>query len=87
VSGCQTSSAEKVGAVTIGTPSLESSALIYIADRQGLFASNGLEVALRSYDTGAAALNGLVNREVDIAVPAEYALVGKAFANPCACQH
>ncbi len=80
MSGCQTSSVGKVGAVTIGTPALESSALIYIAGHQGLFASNGLEVTLQSYDTGAAALNGLVNGEVDIAVPAEYALVGKAFS-------
>ncbi len=78
--GCQTSSAAKVGPVTIGTPPLQSSALIYVADSQGLFASNGLEVILRSYDTGAASLNGLVNGEVDIAVPAEYALVGRAFS-------
>jgi NitT/TauT family transport system substrate-binding protein len=79
LSACQSGYAGKVEFVTIGTAPLESSALIYIADNQGLFANNGINVTIRDYDTGAAALDGLVNGEVDIAVPAEYALVGKAF--------
>ncbi len=44
-----------------------------------MFASSGLQVTIREYSTGAAALDGLVNGQVDLAVPAEYALVGKAF--------
>ncbi|MBI4790606.1 MAG: NrtA/SsuA/CpmA family ABC transporter substrate-binding protein [Chloroflexi bacterium] len=65
--------------LTIGTAPLESSALIYVAEREGLFNANRIHLTIREYATGAAALNGLVNGEVDIAVPAEYALVGKAF--------
>ncbi len=83
VSACtspQQEYAGKIEPITIGSAPLESSALIYIADEQGMFASNGVHVTFRDYDTGAAALNGLVNGEVDLAVPAEYALVGKAFS-------
>ncbi len=80
LTACQADPATKTEFLAIGTPPLESSALLYVAVDQGLFARNGLEVTLRNYETGAASLDGLVNGEVDIAVPAEYALVGKAFA-------
>lgn len=65
--------------IVIGTAPLESSALIYIAQSKGFFAKNGLDVAVKNYDTGAASLNGLLKEEIHIATPAEYALVGKAF--------
>lgn len=65
--------------ITIGTAPLESSALVYIAQKQGFFADNGLTVSIREYDTGAASTEGLLKGEVDIGLPAEYALVGKAF--------
>ncbi len=69
----------KMETITVGTAPLESSALIYIAERQGFFSRNGLDVTIKNYDTGAASLNGLLKGEVDIATPAEYAMVGKAF--------
>ncbi len=71
--------ADKVEAISIGTPPLESSALLYVAEERGFFAENGLNVTMKSYDTGAASLTGLLAGEVDIATPAEYALVGRAF--------
>ncbi len=69
----------EIAAISIGAPPLESSALIYVAQRQGYFDGQGIRVAVRDYETGAASLNGLLQGEVDIAIPAEYALVGKAF--------
>ncbi|MBI2857690.1 MAG: NrtA/SsuA/CpmA family ABC transporter substrate-binding protein [Chloroflexi bacterium] len=66
--------------IRIGTPPLESSALLYVAEDQGFFARNGLAVTTRQYDTGLASLEGLIRGEVDMGTPAEYALVGKAFA-------
>lgn len=69
----------KLEAITIGTAPLESSALIYVAENQGFFTDQGLDVNIKVYETGAASLNGLLEDEVDIAVPAEYALVGKAL--------
>lgn len=76
---CRRDYPEKVANVSIGSPPLESSALIYIAEDQRFFAENGLNVTIREYGTGAASLNGLLKREVDIAIPAEYALVSRAF--------
>jgi NitT/TauT family transport system substrate-binding protein len=65
--------------VTIGSAPLESSALLYIAEERGFFSQNGVDATIKQFDTGAASLNGLLKGEVDIATPAEYALVGKAF--------
>jgi NitT/TauT family transport system substrate-binding protein len=79
LSASHTACTGKRESLSIGTAPLESSALIFIADHQALFAGNGIDVTVRDYDTGAASLDGLVKREVDLAVPAEYALVGKAF--------
>ncbi|MBI5035375.1 MAG: NrtA/SsuA/CpmA family ABC transporter substrate-binding protein [Chloroflexi bacterium] len=75
----------KLEPITIGAPPLESSALIYIADHEGMFANYGIQMTMRDYETGAASLNGLDAGEVDIAVPAEYALVGKAFGKDKIC--
>ncbi len=69
----------KMESITIGTPPLESSALIYIAEDLRHFTDNGLSVTVRSYDTGASAFNELLKGGVDIAIPAEYPLIGAAF--------
>jgi ABC-type nitrate/sulfonate/bicarbonate transport system substrate-binding protein len=81
LSSCRNSETypEKKLSITIGTAPLESSALIYIAESRGFFADQGLAVTIKEYETGAASLNGLLKKETDIAVPAEYALVGKAL--------
>jgi len=68
-----------VESITIGSAPLESSALIYIAEERGFFAENGLDVTVKQYATGAVAHNALLKGEVDLAVPAEYPLVGSAF--------
>jgi ABC-type nitrate/sulfonate/bicarbonate transport system substrate-binding protein len=67
--------------VIIGTPPLELSALIYIAQDQNFFADNGLNVTIKNYDSGLYAVNGLIGDEVDIAAASEFILVGKAFKN------
>jgi ABC-type nitrate/sulfonate/bicarbonate transport system substrate-binding protein len=69
----------EIETVTIGAAPLESSALIYIAGHLGFFEEQGLDVKIKDYETGAASLNGLLKGEVEIAIPAEYALVGKAL--------
>jgi ABC-type nitrate/sulfonate/bicarbonate transport system substrate-binding protein len=67
--------------IVVGLPSpAESSALLYIADEQHYFAANGLNVTLKEYDTGIHAVNDmLANKTPDIAVAAEFIIVGKAF--------
>jgi NitT/TauT family transport system substrate-binding protein len=72
--------------ITIGEPMLlESSGLIYIADDRHFFADNGLNVTIKSYDTGYNAVNGMLNKENDIAVATEFVIVGKALEQEKIC--
>ena len=69
-----------VESVTVAYSPFESTALLLVALDQQFFSRNGLDVTLRKYDTGAGAVDGMVNGEADIAVGiAEYPLVGRAF--------
>lgn len=62
--------------ITIGIKSAESAALIYIAEDRGFFTDNGLYIIIRDdYISGADALKGMLNHEVDISVSAEYPIV------------
>jgi NitT/TauT family transport system substrate-binding protein len=68
--------------VTVAYSPFESTALFWIAEDQGFFKKNGLNVTTKKYDSGAAALDGVVNNEADIAVGiSEFPLVRKAFEN------
>jgi ABC-type nitrate/sulfonate/bicarbonate transport system substrate-binding protein len=73
--------------LVVGLPSpLESSALVYIADDQHLFADNGLNVTIKEYDTGLHAVNDmLLEKNPVMAVAAEYIIVGKAFQQEKIC--
>jgi NitT/TauT family transport system substrate-binding protein len=61
----------KLQSITIGNLPLESSALIYVAQKQGFFHQNGLNVTIQEYDTGLGPTTALLNREVNIAGAAE----------------
>jgi len=65
--------------ITIGKMPIEAHALINIAEDQGFFDGNGLNVTVRDYSTGPASANELLNGEVDIAVSGEYVVVGHAL--------
>ncbi len=65
--------------ITIGILPVEASGLLYIAEDQGYFTQNGLNVTLQDYDNGAATLDGLQRGDVDMALAAEYPLVVMAF--------
>ena len=79
VSGCSRYR-EETNSVTIAVAPFESVGLVYVAQDQNLFAKRGLQVTYRSYDTGAAALDGVIAGEADLAVgTTEYPLVRKAF--------
>lgn len=66
--------------ITVSYSPFESGALFWIAEDQGYFRQNGLNLTLKKYDSGSASLNGLVNGEADITVGVtEYPLVWKAF--------
>ena len=64
--------------ITIEELPYESYGLIYIAEEQGLFTRNGLNVTMRNYG-GPNFLNGLLSDEVDIGLSSEYVFVRKVF--------
>lgn len=73
---------QPVEPVMVAYSPFESTALFWVADEQRFFEKNGLNVTVKKYDSGAAALDGVVNGEADIAVGiAEFPLVRKAFQN------
>jgi NitT/TauT family transport system substrate-binding protein len=69
----------KTESITFGIQPDESAALVYIAEDQHFFAENGLNVTLCYYDTGAEAVQGMENNEVDFAGTTEYPIVVEAF--------
>ena len=65
----------KPASLTIGTPALETNALIYIAGDTGYFERNGRKVTIKEYDSGGAAVSGLMRNEIDLAIASEFVLV------------
>lgn len=61
--------------VTVGMPSLEQNALLYVADHEGFFAEQGLKVMIKEYDSGASSIAGMLRGEADIAEAAEFPFV------------
>lgn len=69
----------KLEPLIIGQLSTGQSELIYVAENQGFFEENGLNVTIQNYDSGAAALTELINNKVDLSVSTEYPIVSQAF--------
>ena len=67
--------------IIIGTPPIESSALVYIADDKGFFHENGLNVTIKNYATALAAVGGMENDSADISISSEYPIVTEGFEN------
>jgi NitT/TauT family transport system substrate-binding protein len=58
----------------------ESNALFFVAQDQGFFLDNGLDVTPMKYDSGAGSLTGVLAGEADVLVGAtEFPLVNRAF--------
>jgi ABC-type nitrate/sulfonate/bicarbonate transport system substrate-binding protein len=73
--------AGKVESISIGMLANEGNALIYIANDQKFFASQGLTVTIKDYPSGSAAVKGLLKDEVDIAASSEFVIAKNAIAN------
>jgi len=66
--------------IIVGGPALEGSALIYIAEDQGYFARNGLNVTIRdNYPNGVIPVNDMLNDKINMSVSAEYPIVTQAL--------
>lgn len=70
-----------VESISIGVIPLELNTLIYMANDQHYFASNGLNVTFKSYDSGFDAVKGMLNGETNIAFASEFVVAEDALAN------
>ena len=77
----QNSSTVSTQSVTLGVIPLELNSLIYVADSQHYFASNGLNVTFKSYGSGLASMQGMLNGQANIAFAAEFVVAEQALAN------
>lgn len=67
--------------VTVGAEFSQVNTLLFIAQNLTYFTDNGLNVTIRPYISGAAALTGMVNGEVNIAASSEFTVVNKILAD------
>jgi sulfonate transport system substrate-binding protein len=63
--------------LTIGTVLIQRSALVLIADAKGHFADEGLDVALKFYDSGLLAVNDMLAGKLDLSTAAPLVVVNK----------
>jgi len=76
---CKPPAPEKVEKVKIGLLPDSISALLYIAQQQGMFNRHGLDVEFENYQAGAYAMNDLLADKIDIATAIEFVLVLQGF--------
>ena len=82
LSACGQSTNEPVEQLTIGVFKGVFSSLIWIAESQGYFPDNGLDVIIQDeYETGIAPMRDAIDGRVDIASGAEFVLVSVSFDN------
>ena len=65
--------------ITVGAPALETNALVYVAEDQNYFKNNGLNVTFKTYDSGGAAVPGLLKNETDLALASEFVMANAVF--------
>ena len=58
----------ELDSIDVAYSPFESLALFWVAQDQGYFRQNGLNITVHKYDSGALALGGVINDEADIAV-------------------
>ena len=74
VAGCTQGRPEKytgpVEKITVAAAAYLTGALVYVAEDQGYFEENGLEVTIKDYESGKAAADALIDGEALPALPA-----------------
>jgi NitT/TauT family transport system substrate-binding protein len=68
-----------VDKITIAGFAGEASTLVYVAEDQGFFENNGLDVTIKDYQSGKAAADALINGEADISTSADFVFVRNSF--------
>jgi len=67
--------------LTLGVYPSEYSSLIYIANDKQYFSANGLDVTIKDYASGASAVTGMLNGEIDISTASEFVIANHAMQN------
>jgi NitT/TauT family transport system substrate-binding protein len=67
--------------VTVGAEYSQVNTLLFVAEELGYFSDNGLNVTIQPYVSGAAALGGMVDDDVNIAASSEFTVVNKILAD------
>ena len=65
--------------ITVAAAEYLTGALIYVAEDQGFFEENGLDVTIKGYASGKACADALINGEADIATSAGFVFVSNSF--------
>lgn len=65
--------------ITVAAAEYLTGALVYVAENQGFFAKNGLDVTINGYGSGKACADALLDGEVDIATSADNVFVSNSF--------
>lgn len=68
--------------ITVAAVAYLTGSLIYIAENQGCFEKNGLELTIKSYQSGKAAADALIDGEADISTSADHVFVSNSFNHP-----
>jgi NitT/TauT family transport system substrate-binding protein len=65
--------------ITLGGLVSDTAVLLFAAEERHFFEENGINFTFKTYDTGVATVDDLLNNKMDVAGPAEYPVVRKAF--------
>ena len=65
--------------ITLAAYAGETTALVYIAQAQGYFKKNGLDVTIKDYESGKAACDAFITGEADISTSADFVFVSNSF--------
>ncbi len=68
--------------MTIAAYAGDSGVLVYIAENQGYFKENGLDVTIKDYGAGKLTIDALLAGQADISTATEFAFVSNSFDNP-----
>jgi NitT/TauT family transport system substrate-binding protein len=65
--------------ITLAAYAGDTGALVYVAEDQGYFEKNGLEVTIKDYESGKTAADSLLDGEADISTSADFVFVSNSF--------
>jgi NitT/TauT family transport system substrate-binding protein len=80
--GCQEQPAKYTGPVekiTLAAAEYLTGTLVYVAEDQGFFEENGLDITIKGYGSGKACADALINGEVDVSTSAGFVFVSNSL--------